>query len=44
MKDEITLRQEIKEWRADNYQFGNKTPLERRAEKLLKDIIEYNQF
>ena len=39
MADQITLREEIKQWRADNYEFGNKTPLERRAEKILKEVL-----
>ena len=40
MADEITLRQEIKQWRADNLHYGNKTPLERRAEKILKEVLK----
>ena len=39
MVDEITLREEIKQWRNDNLHYGNKTPLERRAERILKEVL-----
>ena len=39
MADQITIIEEIKQWTLDNNKFGNKTALERRAEKILKEVL-----
>lgn len=38
--DEITIREELKQWQKDYVNFaGNRTPLERRAFRISKEII-----